>query len=90
MMATPYDLLLMDMHMPTLDGVAATRKVRALGGPGAETPIIALTASSEAKDRQRCLDAGMDDFITKPIDPEELDLALERWRLGRRAARAAS
>jgi signal transduction histidine kinase/CheY-like chemotaxis protein len=90
MMATPYDLILMDMHMPTLDGVAATRKVRALGGPGAETPIIALTASSEAKDRQRCLDAGMDDFITKPIDPEELDLALERWRLGRRAARAAS
>ncbi len=88
--AAPYDLILMDMHMPTLDGVAATRKVRALGGPASETPIIALTASSDAKDRQRCLDAGMDDFITKPIDPEELDAALERWRTGRRPARAAS
>ncbi len=88
--AAAYDLILMDMHMPTLDGVAATRKVRALGGPASETPIIALTASSEAKDRQRCLDAGMDDFITKPIDPEELDAALDRWRNGRRPARAAS
>lgn len=88
--AAPFDLILMDMHMPTLDGVGATRKVRALGGPASETPIIALTASSDAKDRQRCLDAGMDDFITKPIDPEELDAALERWRTGRRATRAAS
>ncbi|MFN0023449.1 MAG: response regulator [Parvularculaceae bacterium] len=85
----PFDLILMDMHMPTLDGVAATRKVRGLGGPASETPIIALTASSEAKDRQRCLDAGMDDFITKPIDPEELDAALDRWRRGRRQSRAA-
>jgi signal transduction histidine kinase/CheY-like chemotaxis protein len=90
MSIAPYDLILMDMHMPTLDGVAATRTLRALGGPASETPIIALTASSEAKDRQRCLDAGMDDFITKPIDPEELDAALDRWRTGRRQARAAS
>jgi signal transduction histidine kinase/CheY-like chemotaxis protein len=88
--AAPFDLILMDMHMPTLDGVAATRKVRALGGPVCETPIIALTASSEAKDRQRCLDAGMDDFVTKPIDPEELDAALDRWRNGRGRERAAS
>lgn len=88
--AAPYDLILMDMHMPTLDGVAATRKIRAMGGPVSETPIIALTASSEAKDRQRCLEAGMDDFLTKPIDPEDLDAALERWRAGRRPARAAS
>ncbi len=88
--AKPFDLILMDMHMPTLDGVAATRKVRALGGPVSETPIIALTASSEAKDRQRCLDAGMDDFVTKPIDPDELDAALDRWRNGRKQALAAS
>jgi signal transduction histidine kinase/CheY-like chemotaxis protein len=88
--AAPFDLILMDMHMPTLDGVAATRKIRAIGGPVSETPIIALTASSEAKDRQRCLEAGMDDFLTKPIDPEELDVALTRWRAGRRPARAAS
>ncbi len=88
--SAPFDLILMDMHMPTLDGVAATRKVRALGGPVSETPIIALTASSEAKDRQRCLDAGMDDFVTKPIDPEELDAALDRWRNGRGRDRAAS
>jgi CheY-like chemotaxis protein/anti-sigma regulatory factor (Ser/Thr protein kinase) len=88
--AAPFDLILMDMHMPTLDGVAATRKIRAIGGPVSETPIIALTASSEAKDRQRCLEAGMDDFLTKPIDPEELDAALTRWRAGRRPARAAS
>ncbi len=88
--AAPYDLILMDMHMPTLDGVAATRKIRAIGGPVSETPIIALTASSEARDRQRCLDAGMDDFLTKPIDPLDLDVALTRWRAGRRPARAAS
>ena len=88
--AAPFDLVLMDMHMPTLDGVTATRKIRALGGPASEMPIIALTASSEAKDRQRCLDAGMDDFLTKPIDPLDLDAALERWRAGRRPARAAS
>ncbi|MDZ7628024.1 MAG: response regulator [Parvularculaceae bacterium] len=85
-----FDLILMDMHMPTLDGVAATRKVRSMGGPASETPIIALTASSEAKDRQRCLDAGMDDFITKPIDAVELDAALDRWRTGRQPSRAAS
>jgi signal transduction histidine kinase/CheY-like chemotaxis protein len=88
--ANPYDLILMDMHMPTLDGVAATRKIRAIGGPVSETPIIALTASSEAKDRQRCLEAGMDDFLTKPIEPADLDAALDRWRAGRRPARAAS
>jgi len=88
--AASFDLILMDMHMPTLDGVAATRKVRALGGPASQTPIIALTASNEAKDRQRCLEAGMDDFITKPIDPEELGAALERWRNGRQPAREAS
>lgn len=88
--AEPYDLILMDMHMPTLDGVAATRKIRAIGGPASETPIIALTASSEANDRQRCLEAGMDDFLTKPIDPDELGAALERWRGGRRPTRAAS
>ncbi len=87
--AAPYDLILMDMHMPTLDGLAATRKIRAIGGPVSETPIIALTASSEPKDRQRCLEAGMDCFLTKPIDADELNAALERWRAGRRLVRTA-
>ena len=72
---TDYDLILMDMQMPKLNGVAATRAIRAL--PGREnTAILALTANAFTSDRQRCLDAGMNDFITKPVDPEVLFQAI--------------
>lgn len=69
--AKDFDLVLMDMHMPVLDGLQACQRIRCL--PGHERlPIIALTANVLAEDRQRCLAAGFNEFITKPIDPEAL------------------
>lgn len=73
-----YDLVLMDMKMPHLDGPAATRAIRQLPG-WSEIPIIALTANVFLEDRQCCLDAGMDDFLTKPVDPDVLVAALAKW-----------
>ena len=66
-----YDLILMDMQMPVMDGLEATRHLRA-GGINAGTPIIALTANAFSEDRMRCAEAGMNDFVPKPIDPEQL------------------
>lgn len=71
-----FDLVLMDVQMPTMDGLAATRALRARGS---RTPVVALTASAGERDRQRCLEAGMDDVLTKPIEPEQLWQALLRW-----------
>jgi two-component system sensor histidine kinase/response regulator len=73
----PIDLILMDMQMPRLDGPDATRRIRQLP-QAAHLPIIALTANAFAHDRQVCLDAGMDDFLAKPIDPEDLFEAVLR------------
>ncbi|MPN24900.1 Sensor histidine kinase RcsC [bioreactor metagenome] len=64
--------------MPGIDGVAASQAIRAQPG-GSELPIIALTANTFSEDRQRCLDAGMDDHISKPVDPERLFATLYRW-----------
>ncbi|MBL6954615.1 MAG: response regulator [Alphaproteobacteria bacterium] len=63
----PYDLILMDVHMPKLDGKAAARRIRALPRPEGDIPIIALTADNSMDLKQQCLDAGMDDYLTKPI-----------------------
>jgi len=74
-----YDLVLMDCRLPELDGFQATREIRGYEWAGRRTPVIALTASTAPELRERCLAAGMDDQIGKPIRVEELDALLQRW-----------
>jgi len=74
--STPYDAVLMDMQMPGLDGPAATRQIRQQLSASAQPFIVAVTASVLSEDRQACLDAGMDAFLTKPIRPEDLESVL--------------
>ncbi len=77
--AKDYDLVLMDVQMPQLDGLEATRRIRALPIARAGIPVIAITANAMAGDDQRCLAAGMNDYVTKPIDRARLLSTVERW-----------
>nr|WP_238396003.1 ATP-binding protein [Xanthomonas fragariae] len=81
MESTRYDMVFMDCQMPVLDGYAATRRWRAMeteSGRG-PVPIVAMTANAMAGDRERCLAAGMDDYLSKPVAREQLDACLQRW-----------
>jgi signal transduction histidine kinase/ActR/RegA family two-component response regulator len=79
-----YDLVFMDCHMPVMDGFEATRRIREdERASGVHTPIVALTADALAGDRDRCIESGMDDYMTKPVSSALLAAALERWT-GRR------
>jgi CheY-like chemotaxis protein len=82
--AVGYDLVLMDIQMPVMDGLKATELIRQWERDHAKarTPIAALTAGAYAEDRQNCKDAGMDDYLTKPIVVVELKAVLDRWLAG--------
>ncbi len=75
-METPFDLVLIDLHMPGMDGVEAARRMRAAEPDDRRTPIIALTADADPEMRDACLAAGMDGFVTKPLDRDRLNAAL--------------
>lgn len=76
---TDYDLILMDVQMPDLDGLEATRKIKSMYMNRQSPVIIALTASYQDKDRKACLNSGMDDMLAKPINPEKLDEMIKSW-----------
>ena len=74
-----YDLVLMDCQMPELDGFEATRRIRRQERGSRHLPVIAVTAHAIKGDRERCLEAGMDDYLAKPFRVEQLSALLERW-----------
>src|SRR5262249_50854299 len=78
-----FDIVLMDLQMPEMDGLTATRLLRA-DPRFNDLPIIAMTAHALLEERQRCLEAGMNDHVTKPIDPDALFAALSRWTTPKR------
>ena len=84
--AKHYDLILMDVHMPEMDGLEATEKIKAhyfklndVGNRSKCPPIVALTANAFAEDRQKCFDAGMDDYLAKPFEIDELTDIIDKW-----------
>ena len=74
----PYDLVFMDVEMPEMDGLETTREIRTRGGLQVQPRIVAMTAYATQADRDRCLAAGLDDYVSKPVRPSELEAALMR------------
>ena len=83
----PYDLIVMDVNMPVMDGLSATRAIRAGAGPNAETPIVVLSASARNEDHEAGLEAGADAYLNKPIDFAALAVVMNRVGAGRAAVR---
>lgn len=81
--ANPYDLILMDCQMPVMDGFEACRQIRQLSHP--QPVIIAVTANALVGERERCLKAGMDDYLSKPFQAEQLVAVVRKWIAQRRA-----
>jgi signal transduction histidine kinase len=80
LLETRFHLVLMDCQMPEMDGFEATRVIRAREGrSGQHVPIVAMTANAMSGDREQCLEAGMDDYIAKPVNPQALEAVIERW-----------
>jgi two-component system sensor histidine kinase/response regulator len=75
----PYDAIFMDCQMPEMNGYEATVQIRRTAGPNQRTPIIAMTAQAINGSREFCLDQGMDDFVSKPIQPDDLVRVLDAW-----------
>lgn len=86
-MGAPYDLVLMDLHLPGMDGLEATRRIRGLGGSAGAIPVVALTANAFPEDRANCRAAGMNGFVVKPVDRRRLEAAIAEAR-GKRPAKA--
>jgi len=76
-MANEYDVCLMDMHMPVMNGIEATKKIRKKGN--STLPIIALTAAAVKEGKEQCLKAGMNDFLTQPVQPNKLKQKIMEW-----------
>ena len=72
-----FDLVLMDIQMPEMDGIEATKKIRAFSGPKAQLPIIAVTANAMEGDREKYLDVGMNGYVSKPLNPQKLEEAIK-------------
>jgi signal transduction histidine kinase/ActR/RegA family two-component response regulator len=86
--AAAYDIVFMDCQMPELDGFEATARIRDLDGERSNVPIVAMTADAMPGDRERCLNAGMSDYLSKPVNLEDLQQAAERWIAQEQAAAA--
>ena len=90
LMARPYDLVLMDCHMPEMNGYQAAAEVRRREGPNRHVPIVAVTADVASGSRERALESGMNDFIGKPIHVSELERVLRTWIRPERQSAALS